>query len=469
MNKNDRKNNRKKIRLKLRLESISIYLDPVPEYRQFISRKSLNAYIQGEIDMKENRNLEFKKEVTNTFLKTISAFSNYDGGTILFGVDDSGSVIGLDDIAQKCLDIENRINDSITPQPDYSISIIEAGRIISLKVNSGNNTPYLYKSKAYKRNDTATIEVDDFEMRRLILKGENKEYEELPSIDQDLSFDYLSREFVKKTGIKSFNTDVLKTLNLYSDRSGYNNAAAILADNNCFPGIDIARFGETINIFIKRKTLEKQSILKSYYDSLEIYRDYYQYEEIDGIYRKSVETIPEEAFREAVANAIVHRTWDVKAHIRVSMFDDRIEIVSIGGLPDGISEKDYMEGKMSILRNPILANVFHRLELIEKFGTGIKRILHSYAESQSKPAFIVSENYIQVTLPLIKKQLDLTNDEIKVYELLSKNIKKSISEIMSSSSLDFGKSKTTEILKKLESRGMVIIEGNGRATKYRRR
>jgi len=419
--------------------------------------------------MKENRNLEFKADLTNTFLKTVSAFSNYDGGTILFGVDNSGDVIGLDDINQKCLDIENRINDSIVPQPDYTLSVIESGKVIALKVNPGSNTPYLYRSKAYKRNDTATIEADHFELRRLILKGENKEYEELSSSDQDLRFEYLEKELIEKTGIKSLNKDVLKTLNLYSDQSGYNNAAAILSDSNHFPGIDIARFGETINIFIKRKTFENQSILKSYYDSLEIYRDYYQYEQIDGTYRKTIETIPEEAFREAVANAIVHRTWDVKAHIRISMYDDRIEIVSAGGLPDGISEKDYLEGRMSILRNPILANVFHRLELIEKYGTGIRRILRSYETSQNKPVFKISDNYIQVSLPLIRKQLNLSADETKVYDLLSKNINKSMSDILCSPSFEYGKSKTTELLKKMEEKGVVVKEGNGRGTKYRLR
>ena len=417
--------------------------------------------------MKENRNLEYKEEITNTFLKTVSAFSNYDGGMILFGVNDSGKAVGLDDVTQKCLDIENRINDSISPQPDYTLSVIESGKVIALSVKPGSNTPYMYKSKAYKRNDTATIEADSHEMRRLILKGENKEYEELPSDNQNLDFNFLGRELKDKTGIETFNTDVLKTLNLYSDSTGYNNAAAILSDQNRFPGIDIVRFGETINIFLKRRTFEYQSILQSYYDSLDIYRDYYQYDEIDGTLRKTIETIPEEAFREAVANAIVHRVWDVNAQIRISMFDDRIEIVSPGGLPDGISEKEYLERRISVLRNPILANVFHRLDLIEKFGTGIKRIIQCYADSQSKPSFEISDNSIQVTLPLIKRHLDLTTDEMKVYNLLSRNINRSISEILSSTSLGFGKSKTTELLKKLEEKGIVAVEGKGRGTKYK--
>ena len=153
--------------------------------------------------MKENKNLELKEEITNTFLKTVSAFSNYDGGIILFGVNDEGKITGLADARQKCLDIENKINDNISPHPDYSLSLTESGKVVRLKVNAGINTPYMYKSKAYKRNDTATIEVDRFELKRLILKGENKDYEELTSADQNLSFEFLGSELKEKTGIET--------------------------------------------------------------------------------------------------------------------------------------------------------------------------------------------------------------------------------------------------------------------------
>lgn len=121
--------------------------------------------------MRETRNLEFKETITSTFLKTVSAFSNYDGGTILFGVDDDGNIKGLSDIIKACLDIENKINDTISPQPDYVLEPNEVNKTIKLIVKSGLQKPYLYKSKAYKRNDSATIEVDTLEFSRLVLKG----------------------------------------------------------------------------------------------------------------------------------------------------------------------------------------------------------------------------------------------------------------------------------------------------------
>ena len=155
--------------------------------------------------MRETRTLELKETITNTFLKTVSAFSNYDGGIIIFGIDDEGVIKGLPDVKQSCLDIENKINDSISPQPDYILEIQNNDQTIKLIVKSGLQKPYLYKSKAYKRNDTATIEVDTLEFSRLILDGKNIRFEELPCRDQNLTFDVLHRKLAESIQIKTFN------------------------------------------------------------------------------------------------------------------------------------------------------------------------------------------------------------------------------------------------------------------------
>ena len=154
--------------------------------------------------MRETRNLEFKETITNTFLKTVSAFSNYEGGTILFGVDDDGNIKGLSDLIKSCLDIENKINDTISPQPDYVLEPNEANKTIKLIVKSGLQKPYLYKSKAYKRNDSATIEVDTLEFSRLVLEGKNISFEELPCKDQNLTFHCLKDRLEKSIQINSF-------------------------------------------------------------------------------------------------------------------------------------------------------------------------------------------------------------------------------------------------------------------------
>ena len=259
---------------------------------------------KGTITMRETRILEFKETITNTFLKTVSAFSNYNGGTILFGVDDNGNVKGLPDVKQACLDIENKINDSISPQPNYTLEIQNNDQTIKLTVKSGLQKPYLYKSKAYKRNDTATIEVDTLEFSRLVLDGKNISFEELPCKDQELSFKILQCKLKENIYIETFNQDTLKTLNLYDNINGYNNAAGLLADKNHFSGIDIVKFGENISIIQKRVTFEHISVLEIYEKALAVFRDYYQYEVIQGADRKMVEKIPEAAFREVIYKSL---------------------------------------------------------------------------------------------------------------------------------------------------------------------
>ena len=414
--------------------------------------------------MRETRTIEFKETITNTFLKTVSAFSNYDGGEIFFGIDDNGNIKGLSNVKQACLDIENKINDSITPQPDYTLELQNNDRTIKLTVKSGLQKPYLYKSKAYKRNDTATIETDTLELSRLILEGKNIRFEELPCEDQELTFDTLCQKLKECIQIETFNQDTLKTLNLYNSATGYNNAAGILADKNHFPGIDIVKFGKNISVIHKRATFENISILAGYEKVSEVFKDYYQYEEIQGAERKKAEKIPEAAFREAIANALIHRAWDVASQIKVSMFDDRIEIISPGGLPSGITKDEYLSGKLSVLRNRNLANVFYRLGFVEIFGTGITRIKQLYEEGLKQPVFEISENTIKIVLPVFEKNLNLSEDERKIYKILSKTMLKSISEIAPYA--PFGKSKTTQLLKEMGKTGVVKIEGRGRGTKY---
>ena len=256
----------------------------------------------------------------------------------------------------------------------------------------------------------------------------------------------------------------MKTLNLYNSAIGYNNAAGILADKNHFPGIDIMKFGENISVIHKRATFDHISILAAYENALELFKDYYEYEEIQGADRKKIEIIPEAAFREAIANALIHRVWDVESQIKVSMFDDRIEIISPGGLPSGITEEEYLSGKLSVLRNRNLANVFYRLGFVEIFGTGVTRIKQLYEEGLKRPDFEVSENTIKIVLPVFEKNLNLTEDERKVYKILSKTMLKSISEI--APYVEFGKSKTIQLLKEMCKKGVVKIEGRGRGTKY---
>ncbi|PHI03116.1 RNA-binding domain-containing protein [Fusobacterium polymorphum] len=415
--------------------------------------------------MKESRELELKSTITNTFLKTVSAFSNYNTGKIIFGVDDTGQIIGLENIEELCLDLENKINDNINPKPDFKFIKDNKKNIITLIVKEGLNKPYLYKGKAYKRNDTSsTVEVDKVELNRLTLLGLNQYYEELKARKQDLEFKVLKKELEEKLSLKNFSKDVLKTLNLYDEKNGYNNAAELLADKNTFSGTDIAKFGKNIDEILDRNLFTNISIISQFQKILEVFNRYYKYEQILGSERIEKELIPEKAFRETIANALIHRTWDVNSNIRMSMYEDKIEISSPGGLPSGISEKEYLNGQISQLRNPILANIFFRLKYIEMFGTGIRRINESYKDYSVKPAFEIFENSIKITLPIITTRLFLTTDEKIVMDILEKGAILSSSEILKMTELK--KDKLNRLLKKLIQKNYIDVIGNGRGTKY---
>lgn len=412
--------------------------------------------------MRETKDLEFKLDISNSFLKTVSAYANYGDGKIIFGVDDNGKTVGIDDPINTCLAIENKINDSIDPVPEYNLKI-NRDNTITLSVREGLGKPYFYHSKVYMRNDSATVEVDRLRLNRLILEGKNIGFEELTYKGQDLSFDYLKTELEQRLNISSFSLDILKTLELYTDKYGYNNAAGLFADTNVFPGIDSLRIGENINIMQDREQYVSISILKQYDEIISKFRKYYAYDKIEGIERRRYELIPEAAFREVIANALVHRDWDIDANINVAMYADKIEVTSPGGLPKGMTEEAYLNGGISIPRNPIVANIFLRFNLLERFGTGIRRINECYRDSELKPIFKVFQNMIQVILPVLNNTSNLSEDEALIVKLLKNS---TMTSMQLAKETGFGRTKTIELLNKLKDKGLVKIEGRGRSTHY---
>jgi ATP-dependent DNA helicase RecG len=414
--------------------------------------------------MKESNVLEFKENMTNTFLKTVSAYANYRTGKIQFGITDEGVVAGVSNPSDMCLDIENKINDSIVPQPNFSMSINRLNHVITLMVEEGANKPYLYKGKAYKRNDTATVEVDNFELKRLVLAGINMNFEDLKAGLQQLNFKKLGECLADKLGVHAVTDDVLRTLGLITKKKEYNNAAELLADTNSFTGIDIVKFGRDINEIDDRATFTNISILSQYEETVNLYKKYYQKEVINGISRKNVEILPEVAFREAVANALVHREWDIKAHIKISMYQDRIEIASQGGLPYGLSREEYLRGNISSLRNPIIGNVFYRLNYIEMFGTGIRRINEAYKKNDIHPNFETFNNSIVITLPVISSITKLSTNEDSIYKIFSSGKQLASSEIAEITG--YSKNKVLRLLRRLVDKKYVQVIGTGRGTKY---
>lgn len=419
---------------------------------------------------KESSKVELKRELTDSFLKTVSAFANYGGGKIVFGVSENGSVVGIVDPEKTRLQLEHKINDSISPRPEFFLntSSFEEKQIVELTVSKGKNAPYLYNGRAYKRSDTSSTPLDSNELRKLSLDSSSMTFDQLPSHEEELSFKVLERWLQETVGLKKLGDDSLRTLGLMKDDQ-YLRSAELLADTNqnAQSATIIVRFGKTISEFMDRADLTYQSLLSQYQGAMEMFDKWYQsYEAVDGFLRVPRIQIPRDAYREAVANALIHRRYDQGGAVQVAMYEDRVEVTSPGGLPEGVSETAYLYSQISIPRNLVLAEVFHRLHLIEKFGTGIDRIRKEYEPYASKPHFEVSDVLIRIVLPVIdyKKRPEEISLEEKILLLIAQEGSVSRAEVEQSTG--YGKTRVYQILNSMIQAGKIIQSGKGPQTRY---
>ena len=421
------------------------------------------------MNFQESNRMELKEDYSNSFLKTVSAFSNEREGKIIFGVADDGRVVGCDDCTSLRLRIENAINDSIRPIPNFTLQVeeIEEKEIVILTVYKGCELPYFYKNQAYQRSDTASVPADVHQVRRWIMDSSNISFDRQVIQESDFTFNKLEAALISEVGIEKITDDLLRTMGLMVGEK-YTNAGKLFADeNNLTTGIDAVKFGDNISQFLKRKTIIQTSILEQFHQMESFFDEfYYDYEEIaDGRRVKRI-MIPRNAFREALANAIVHHDYMIPANVHVEFWDDYIEIVSPGGLPSGITEEQFQGGRVSILRNEIIASVFQRLNIIETFATGVHRIRNLYLGYSEEPKFKVLGNSISVILPKINYERKNVLDN-RTKEILSflKDQPRSRSEIQDM--LKLGRTKTNEYIVLLQDLREIEKIGYGRATKYK--
>lgn len=422
-------------------------------------------------EIRETKNLEFKtvssesvnkrKDDFKSFLKTVSAFANYLDGTILFGITDDKEVVPFRDPEKFMLDLENQINDNITPNPNYEIELNQNGTI-SLLVKKGKDTPYLYKGVAYRRSDSASIPVDRAAFMRLSLEGGNINFEDLSASVQKLTFETFSELIHEKAKI-TVSIDTYKTLTLYSEEGGYTNAAEWLSDQNSFETAGVIQFGTDISIIRMREVFDNRSILDAFYEIIDLFVRTYSYETIEKFERVFRIAIPEEAFREALANALVHRDWNMPGRISIQFYEDKVEITSPGGLPHGLGPEEYLNRILSVPRNPHLAYVFNRLGIIEHFGTGIRRIQHSYENSAVKPQFYFSDSSVSVVLPVVKAKESMGENRMQILSFLETGPKKK-KEI--SDHINLSAYKTTKLLNELAAQGLIKKTGATKSQIY---
>lgn len=186
-----------------------------------------------------------------------------------------------------------------------------------------------------------------------------------------------------------------------------------------------------------------------------------------GLYRTDARDYPEEALREALMNAIVHRDYSFSASTLVSIYDDRIEFVSIGGLAGGLEIDDIMLG-MSVCRNPKLAAVFYRLKLIEAYGTGIPKMMKAYQGSGCQPQLMVTSNAFKIVLPNRNVQKEPASDSLSPEERVIAAMREhgSMTRTEVQELLQVSQATANRLLKRMIAQGSVRQEGSGRGTKY---
>lgn len=430
----------------------------------------------------ESKTVEYKQTYSKTLLKTVCAFANYHDGKIVIGVRDDHRVVGVQNVEELKLTIEHAINDAILPNPyyEFEVDMVEGMKVLVLDVYKGDHTPYTYQGKAYIRKDTSTVQADRASNQNLILSGRNLGYEDLPAPVGDLSFTYFEKLMKKAYKIGALSSDLLRTLGLLKEEI-YNNAAALLSDENPIANgtIQLVAFSGTgVGKIKDRQTLSAMSILEQYDRCMAFFGKHINAGEIiDAAYRRTVEDVPYIAYREAVANMIVHRDYAAPVDARVEFFADRIEVVSPGGLPYGMLAEEYREGRLSRPRNRTLADIFLRLKIIEKLATGVRRIKEQYQHEAIKPAFKVSENAVVVVLPYVEESLPsgateafenstvLEGNALKIYSIVKQYPGIKRGDIQKQITLE--KSQTVARLKELREAGYIMRVGNGPATGYK--
>lgn len=358
------------------------------------------------MEYQESETIELKEIVTEKIKKEIVAFANSDGGIIYVGISDNGEIVGVDSPDETIQQISNMVRDSIKPDVsmfiNYETKKTDRGNIVEVKVQRGTGRPYYLTAKGlrpegvYVRMGTCSVPSTDTAIRNMIKETDGISYEQGRSLEQTLSFFKAEEQFNKK-GME-FGDAKLRSLRLMSYDGVYNNCAHILSDQ-CTHTMKLARFSG----ITKSEFRDRREYFGSVFSQME---EAYRYIDMnnnirssfDGLYRVDSRDYPEDALREALLNAIVHRDYSVNSPTLISIFDDRIEFLSIGGLYGGISMNDIFMG-VSACRNPVLANVFYRLELIEAYGCGIQKIMDAYRNSTKKPEILTGDNSFKIVLP----------------------------------------------------------------------
>lgn len=432
----------------------------------------------------ETETVELKAIVLDDIKKEIIAFSNCDGGTIYVGVADDGTVLGVENADECALKISNMVRDAIKPDITmfihYETLDCDGKKIVSVSVQRGTNRPYYLAKKGlrpegvYVRQGYSSVPATDTAIRQMIKETDGDSFEDMRSMNQALTFEAAKKEFEDRK--IAFGQPQMQTLKIVSADGLYTNLGLLLSEQ-CPHTTKVAVFeGDNQNVFKDRREFSGSLMqqMNEVYDYIDFHNQ--THATFHKLLRIDTRDYPEVAVREALLNSLVHRDYSFRASTLISIYNNRIEIVSIGGLLPGLELDDLMLG-VSVCRNPNLANVFYRLQLIEAYGTGMKKIMGAYEEALVHPEIKVTNNAFKIILPNINamtrvaeipgvEQVDVPghSNEEKILQFLTE--KQIVTRKEVQVLLGISQSTAGRILKTMVDKGQIVQLGGSRTTRY---
>ena len=434
----------------------------------------IEADIKGDImRMYKSETIELKEIYTPDLKKEVVAFANTNGGTIYVGVKDNGEIIGLDHADFLMQQISNAIRDSIRPDVFMftNIELVqkENKNIIKITVDQGTKKPYYLSEKGlkpsgvYVRSGTTTAPASCDAIRMMIKMTDGDSFENNRSLIQELTFKSLNKEMSLRQ--LEFSSVQMRNLGILSQDEIYTNLGLLVSDQ-CKHSIKFAVFQGTDKLVFKDRKELTGSLFDQLTDSFKTI-DFYNSTKatFHDLLRTDERDYPEDAVREALLNAVVHREYAFSGSTIINLFSDRLEIISLGGLVLGMSLEAAMLGA-SQARNEKLASLFYRMKLIEAYGTGISKIMSCYKGLPVQPKFENVEGAFRVILPNIHAQSLSIEDEkyLPILRLLEKQ--KEITRSDVEEALGVGTTHAVNTLKDMLSKDLIKKEGGGRLTRY---
>lgn len=433
----------------------------------------------------ESERIEYKSQLTDDIYKEVIAFANTEGGVIYIGVDDQGNVVGIKDVDESYTRLTNGIRDAILPDVTMFVRyVLQENKVIRIEVGEGSYKPYYLKSKGLKstgvyiRQGAACAQASPEQIRQMIKDSDGDIFEEMRALQQDLTFKEAETAFQRyKVEFSEDKFIALGLRNIHDDQ--YTNLALLLSDQ-CQHTTKIAVFGDEENIIFKDAKEFGGSIFKQLDDS-------YEYLSLcnrtaasfKGLERIEKSDYPEEAIREALLNALVHRDYSYSGSIIINVNDQCMEFISIGGLLPGLSAEDIRSG-ISQPRNRRLAEIFHRLRLIESYGTGIRKIYALYKNCLVQPRIEITHNTFKLVLPNMNVVSGEVNKTVEVQSPSKSVITPQIRTVLEylreynemtdedlQELLNIKKTRSYLLARQMSEDGLIEIVGKGVTKKYR--